>query len=90
MLEETFIRKKDDMVTLRDGREWSVLHEFFEDLIRKLDCRLIYVSLYAINAVNEADETPREYFALIISKRRPVMHLSSTSRLLESRSWLEQ
>ncbi|KAF2824377.1 hypothetical protein CC86DRAFT_420901 [Ophiobolus disseminans] len=39
-LEEEFIKRKEDLVSLRHGREWSGFDGFIEACIRKLHCRL--------------------------------------------------
>lgn len=38
------IKHKEDMVTLRQGREWSGFDGFVETTLRKTDCKLIRVS----------------------------------------------
>ena len=42
--EERWIKRKEDIVTLRHGREWSSFDGLVEFLLRKIDCRLIKVS----------------------------------------------
>ncbi|KAF2475653.1 uncharacterized protein BDR25DRAFT_253094 [Lindgomyces ingoldianus] len=39
-LEEQFIKRKEDLVTLRHGREWAGFDGLIEELIRKLHCPL--------------------------------------------------
>ncbi|KAH7121196.1 hypothetical protein B0J11DRAFT_590106 [Dendryphion nanum] len=38
--EEEFIRRKEDLVTLRQGREWAGFDGLIEELIRKCHCKL--------------------------------------------------
>ncbi|KAF2490117.1 hypothetical protein BU16DRAFT_553300 [Lophium mytilinum] len=42
--EEEFIKRKEDIVTLRIGREWAGFDGLVERLLRKMECRLIVVS----------------------------------------------
>lgn len=44
-LEEQFIKKREDLVSLRHGREWSSFDGFIETCIRKVHCRLTQVCL---------------------------------------------
>ncbi|OCK93309.1 uncharacterized protein K441DRAFT_142941 [Cenococcum geophilum 1.58] len=39
--EERWIKRKEDIVTLHHGREWSSFDGLVESLLRKIDCRLI-------------------------------------------------
>jgi len=39
--EASFIKKKEDVVTLRSGREWSGFDGFVENTLRRFDCPLI-------------------------------------------------
>jgi hypothetical protein len=41
--EEEFIKRKEDLVSLRHGREWSGFDGFIETCIRKLHCPLTQV-----------------------------------------------
>ena len=41
-----FIYQKEDMVTLRPGREYAWLDGLLERVLRVLRCKLIRVSLY--------------------------------------------
>ncbi|KAF1939945.1 hypothetical protein EJ02DRAFT_351025 [Clathrospora elynae] len=40
MREEEFIKRKEDLITLRHGREWAGFDGLIEECIRKLPCRL--------------------------------------------------
>lgn len=40
-LEEQYIKRKEDLVTLRHGREWAGFDGVIENCIRKLDCKWI-------------------------------------------------
>lgn len=42
--EAAFIKKKEDIVTLRKGREWSGFDGLVESMLIRLDCSLIRVS----------------------------------------------
>lgn len=42
--EEEYIKRKEDLVTLRHGREWAGFDGVIENCIRKLDCKWIRVS----------------------------------------------
>lgn len=51
--EYSFIYQKEDLITLRDGREMAVLDSFTERLIRTFHCSLLQVSTtkqYAIGS----------------------------------------
>jgi hypothetical protein len=41
--EPDYIRKKEDIVTLRTGREWSGFDGFVESTLRRVDCKLVQV-----------------------------------------------
>jgi hypothetical protein len=43
-LEEQFIMRKEDLVSLRHGREWSGFDGFIESCLRRVDCRLTQVN----------------------------------------------
>lgn len=45
--EEEFIRRKEDLVSLRHGREWSGFDGFIETCIRKVHCRLTQVPWFS-------------------------------------------
>jgi polyphosphate kinase 2 (PPK2 family) len=42
--EQRFIKHKEDLVTLNNGREWSGFDGLIESILLKLDCRLVRVS----------------------------------------------
>jgi hypothetical protein len=42
-LEEQFIKRKEDLISLRHGREWSGFDGFIESCVRKMHCRLTQV-----------------------------------------------
>jgi hypothetical protein len=42
--EEEFIKRKEDLVSLRQGREWAGFDGWVETCIRKFHCRLTQVS----------------------------------------------
>jgi hypothetical protein len=42
--EEEFIKRKEDLISLRNGREWGGFDGFVEDVIRKFHCPFIHVS----------------------------------------------
>jgi len=39
--ESAFIKKKEDVITLRSGREWSGFDNFVENTLRRVDCALV-------------------------------------------------
>ena len=41
--EEEFIKRKEDLVTLRHGREWAGFDGLIEEVVRKIPCRLTRV-----------------------------------------------
>ena len=41
--ESEFIKRKEDLITLRHGREWAGFDGLVEDLIRKVHCPLTHV-----------------------------------------------
>jgi hypothetical protein len=43
--EELFIKRKEDLITLRHGREWAGFDGWVEECIRRLPCRLSNVSV---------------------------------------------
>jgi hypothetical protein len=43
--ESAFIYKKEDLITLRDGREMALLDNLFEKILRTLHCSLLQVCL---------------------------------------------
>jgi hypothetical protein len=43
--EESYIKQRDDIVSLRHGRQWTRFHGFIERAIELLHCRPIRVSL---------------------------------------------
>jgi hypothetical protein len=46
--EEEFIKRREDLVSLRHGREWSGFDGVIECCVRKLHCRLIQVRISRI------------------------------------------
>lgn len=42
--EEEFIKRKEDLISLRNGREWGGFDGFIEDVIRTFHCSFIHVS----------------------------------------------
>jgi hypothetical protein len=42
-LEEQFIKRKEDLISLRHGREWSGFDGFIESCVRRMHCRLTQV-----------------------------------------------
>ena len=42
--EEDFTKRKEDLISLRNGREWGCFDGFIEDVIRKFHCSFIHVS----------------------------------------------
>ena len=42
-LEAQYIKRKEDLVTLRQGREWAGFDGWIENVIRKFHCRLTHV-----------------------------------------------
>jgi hypothetical protein len=47
--EEKFIKQKEDLLSLRHGREWSGFDGFIESCIRKVHCRLTQVTTPTIS-----------------------------------------
>ena len=43
--EEQFIKKKEDLITLRHGREWTGFEGLVESALMKFHCRLTQVSI---------------------------------------------
>jgi hypothetical protein len=48
--EAEFIRKKEDIITLKTGREWSGFDGFVESSLRRIDCKLVQVSLNMVSS----------------------------------------
>ena len=46
--EQEFIKRKEDIITLRLGREWAGFDGLIESMLRKLDCRLIRVRPFSL------------------------------------------
>ena len=44
--EQQYIRLKEDIVTLRHGREWAGFDGLVESILQKFDCRLIRVCFF--------------------------------------------
>jgi hypothetical protein len=44
-LEEQFIKRKEDLISLRHGREWSSFDGFIESCLQKIHCRLTQVRI---------------------------------------------
>jgi hypothetical protein len=56
--EAEFIRKKEDIVTLKTGREWSGFDGFVESTLRKIDCKLVQVRLIIIVSASSIQTNP--------------------------------
>jgi hypothetical protein len=52
-----FIKKKEDIVTLKTGREWSGFDGFVESALRRVDCKLVQVSPLSCSSVSQAELT---------------------------------
>ena len=48
--EEEFIKRREDLVSLRHGREWSSFDGIVESCIRKLHCRPLQVRIICVYA----------------------------------------
>jgi hypothetical protein len=44
-----FIKCKEDIVTLRHGREWAGFDGFVEGMLRKFDCKFVKVKNLAFH-----------------------------------------
>jgi hypothetical protein len=50
--EHDFIYRKEDLITLRDGREMSILDSLTERLLRTFHCSLLQVSTVPLKIAN--------------------------------------
>ncbi|KAH8729020.1 hypothetical protein GQ44DRAFT_502619 [Phaeosphaeriaceae sp. PMI808] len=60
-LEEEFIKRREDLVSLRHGREWSSFDGLIESCIRKLHCRLTQ-KLFATQELREKTNDQCVYY----------------------------
>ncbi|KAF2035249.1 hypothetical protein EK21DRAFT_55133 [Setomelanomma holmii] len=59
--EEDFIRRKEDLITLRHGREWSGFDGFIESCVRKMHCSLTQ-KLFATKELREKTNDKHVYY----------------------------
>lgn len=78
-LEEQFIKRKEDLVSLRHGREWSGFDGFIESCIRKMHCPLTQVKWPSSYAIPLTDWWHRSCLRQKNCVRRPMMNASSTT-----------
>ncbi len=76
--EACFIRKKEDIISLRSGREWSGFDGFIENTLRRFDCKLIRVSVRSIG-INPTLTVNRAYSAPANSKKKLLAARSFTT-----------
>jgi hypothetical protein len=58
--EEEFIKRKEDLITLRHGREWSGFDGFIESCVRKMHCGMTQVSM--LDAMRDPTDVHQEAF----------------------------
>jgi hypothetical protein len=61
--ESCFIYRKDDLITLRDGRDMALLDSFIEKMLQLFHCSLLQVSMLHLLLKSTELTRSREYFA---------------------------
>lgn len=86
-LEEQFIKRKEDLVSLRHGREWSGFDGFIETCLQKVHCRLTQVlaTQHAVKGITHTQH--RRSSRPKSSAKRPTINAFATTRSRASKSW---
>lgn len=86
--EEQFIKRKEDLISLRHGREWSGFDGFIESCVRKMHCKFTQVQQRTLlNVSSPANNDYRKSLRPKNSAKRLMTNASTTTRNHASRSW---
>jgi hypothetical protein len=86
--EELFVKRKEDLITLRHGREWAGFDGWIEDCVRKLPKKWSRVRQLPPFKQNGTKQITSGSSLRLSSARRPMMRTSSTTRQHVSRDLL--
>ena len=86
--EELFVKRKEDLVTLRHGREWAGFDGWIEDCVRKLPKKWSRVRQSPFCSQTRSKQNTSGYSLPPSSARKPTMKTSYTTQRPASRDLL--